>query len=86
MEEKNIEIVADMVHRIWGEWMDYMFGKCEARPDGSMTIPAEYVLRWKRQMQARYYDLPEEEKKSDREVANKYIKLFHEMNYREIEI
>ena len=34
------------------------------------------ALRWRRQMRTKYEDLPEEEKKSDREEADKMIAIF----------
>ena len=38
-----------------------------------VTIPAEWVNHWKRQMTTFYKDLPEEEKESDRNEAEKMI-------------
>lgn len=36
-------------------------------------IPADKSLRWKRQMQTEYEDLPEDEKSSDLDIALLYM-------------
>ncbi len=79
------EWFAAFAHSRWSEWMKYLFSMCfEYRieptleePDGElvMVIPKQAFKRWKRQMQTEYKDLPEEEKKSDREEAAKIIQL-----------
>lgn len=46
-----------------------LFSKCIEHDDGSLTIPAEYVQRWRRQIATVYVDLPESEKASDRKEA-----------------
>lgn len=79
------EWFAAFAHSRWSEWMKYLFSMCfEYRieptleePDGELVvvIPKQAFKRWKRQMQTEYKDLPEEEKKSDREEAAKIIQL-----------
>jgi hypothetical protein len=73
-----IEVLADYAHRAWGGWMVYLFSKCTQNEDGSMTIPAWAVDRWKRQMAASYDNLPEEEKFSDRKEAGRIIAILKE--------
>jgi len=80
-EEKNrmnntIELLANIQHQIWSHWMKYQFLVCQENPDGSVTIPAEKVERWKRQKNTDYLALSEAEKVSDREQAEKIIKAF----------
>jgi hypothetical protein len=53
--------------------MQYLFSVCQQNDDGSVTIPAEKVVRWKLQMNADYYDLPEQMKESDRHQADKVL-------------
>lgn len=67
------EVVADVQHQIWSHWMNYLFSVSNQNNDGSYTIPSEKVLRWKRQIQSVYSDLSEDEKKSDREQADKVL-------------
>ncbi|MCP3966699.1 MAG: hypothetical protein GY718_10165 [Lentisphaerae bacterium] len=55
--------------------MAYLFEKSVANEDGTMTIPQWAVERWTRQMNTKYVDLPEEEKESDRQEAEKIIAI-----------
>lgn len=67
------ERLAKFAHIQWSGWMDYLFSKCTINEDGTATIPAWAVMRWKRQINTRYEDLPEEEKWSDRREAQGMI-------------
>lgn len=69
------EQLAAMQHEIWTHWMRYQFSCCIENADGSLTIPAEYVERWRRQMETAYSQLPESERESDREQADKILKI-----------
>ena len=69
------EELANYAHEAWSGWMRYMFGKSIENIDGSVTIPADSVRRWKRQCATKYEDLPEEEKESDRDEADKMTKI-----------
>ncbi len=64
-----IEHLADIQHDIWAHWMDYLFSVCTDNPDGSVSIPADAVKHWQRQIKTKYVDLSEKEKDSDREQA-----------------
>lgn len=67
-----IERLANLAHEVWAHWMRYLFSVSIQNDDGSVTIPAEKVDHWKRQMGTNYYDLSEGEQASDIEQANKY--------------
>ena len=70
-EEELIEALADKEHASWARWMDYLFSKCKRERDGSMTIPADYVRHWEREVSTPYAALSEAAKQSDRnEVAH----------------
>jgi len=71
------ELLSDYAHEAWCGWMKYMFSKAEINEDGTWTMPKWAVERWQRQMNTKYNDLPEEEKKSDREEADKMLSIFH---------
>jgi hypothetical protein len=58
--------------------MEYMFTKAPLNADGTWTMPAWAVERWQRQMKTAYADLPESEKKSDRDEADKMLKVVDE--------
>lgn len=67
------EMLADLAHEQWSGWMRHMFGKGVFNKDGTWTMPARAVERWRRQMGTLYCDLPEEEKESDRREADKML-------------
>lgn len=67
------EAVADIQHAIWAHWMRYQFSVCQQNDDGSLTIPAEKVERWQRQIDTDYAGLSEREKDSDRDQADKVL-------------
>lgn len=67
------ERLADVQHAIWAHWMRYQFSVCQPNGDGSVTIPADKVERWSRQMKTIYADLTEKERESDRDQADKII-------------
>ena len=59
----------------WGGWMRYMFNKGTHNADGTWTMPADLVERWARQMKTPYAELPESEKSSDRDEADKMLAI-----------
>ena len=71
------EELADYAHNAWANWMEYMFSKCEDVEYG-VHVPAMFYDRWTRQKNTKYADLPETEKKSDRDEADKIIKIVME--------
>lgn len=75
------EKLSAYAHSSWASWMQYMFSKGLLQPDGSIVIPAEYVQRWTRQMNTLYHDLPESEKLSDRDEADKIMKIVIETKW-----
>ena len=69
------EQLAAVAHEQWAGWMKYLFEKSKDGDDGCVEIPAEFVARWKRQMNTPYDDLPESEKESDRAEAEKVLRV-----------
>jgi len=69
------EALANYAHKAWSGWMRYLFEKSAENDDGTVTIPRRAVERWQRQMNTAYADLPESEKKSDRDEARKIIEV-----------
>ena len=67
------EPLADVSHDIWSHWMRWMFTTGAFNDDGTWTMPAALVERWKRQMETSYTELTEREKDSDREQADKIL-------------
>lgn len=68
---------AALQHEIWSHWMKYLFEVSIEHEDGSITIPAGKVARWKRQIDTDYDELSPEEQESDIEQAIKIIRLFN---------
>lgn len=69
------ERLSDNAHQSWSGWMSYLFSRSTFNADGTVTIPADLVARWQRQIQTSYVDLPELEKISDRDEADAILKI-----------
>lgn len=74
------EKVAELCHKQWSGWMQYLFSKCEQTHTDqnglAIFIPLWAVERWKRQMKTEYSCLASDEKEIDKKEADKFIKLF----------
>lgn len=70
--------LAAIQHAIWSHWMRYMFSCGTFNADGSWTMPAGKVERWKRQMETEFADLTEKEQVSDYDQADKVLKVVWE--------
>lgn len=68
-----IEELADIEHRRWSHWQQYMHDQCIKQDDGSLVIPPHLVSQWRRQIATPYDQLTEGEKESDREQVRMYI-------------
>lgn len=71
------EVLAEYAHNAWSGWMEYLFSLSEKTKEGSVVIPKEKVERWKKQIYTLYKDLPEPEKESDREQAQKILDILN---------
>ncbi|MFE4693971.1 hypothetical protein ACFRH6_28490 [Streptomyces sp. NPDC056749] len=71
--EEVMEELAGIEHERWAHWQRYLHSRCSRQSDGSLTIPAELVLRWESQMDTPYDELSETEKESDREQVRRYL-------------
>jgi len=69
------EKLASLQHDIWTHWMHYLFSCCNKTNNGHYWIPKDKVTHWKRQMSFKYDNLTEREKESDRDQADKILKL-----------
>lgn len=75
--EQLTEKLAEYAHKAWSGWMRYMFRFCIENTDGTVTMDAEKVARWKRQMNTEYADLSESEKASDRKEAAEILAIIN---------
>lgn len=79
--EATREELAEYAHAAWSGWIDYFFSKCtpgldgDDAMDGSLIIQPWAVERWRRQAATPYADLPEEEKESDRQEADRMLAI-----------
>lgn len=77
MTDKLREELAALCHEQWSGWMEYLFFKCEPvtpmRESGPVIIPVSLVDRWNRQRRTTYADLSNEEKESDRKLADRFL-------------
>ena len=72
------ERLAENAHISWAGWTQYVFNTCTENPDGSLTIPADKVNRWKRQIETPYNKLSYTEQESDRTEADIILDIFNE--------
>jgi len=73
--KKLMEQMAAIEHGRWSDWQRYVHSLSTRNPDGSLTIPAEHVHRWERQIATPYSQLSETEKQSDRDQVARYWNL-----------
>jgi len=72
--EETREALARYSHdSAWSGWMKYQFTKAPLNPDGSWTMPAQFVERWQRQMNTAYDELSDSEKRSDLNEADEMM-------------
>jgi len=76
-EDILFEKMAACVHDIWTHWMLYLLSQSIDEANG-IKIPFTLVDRWHRQMATEYEDLPDHERRSDREHARKIFKVIEE--------
>jgi hypothetical protein len=75
--ENQREQLAALQHQIWSDWVRHMFKVSTANPDGTVTIPSQYVQQWQREINTDYGMLSEDEKDGDREQVDKITRLLN---------
>lgn len=70
-----VDRLAAIEHERWAHWQRYMHGKAHRASDGSITIPADLVQRWERQIELPYDQLSDVERESDREQVRRYLPI-----------
>jgi len=76
-QKELIEKLAAIEHQRWAHWQRYLHSQCLENDDGSLTIPADLVKKWNKQIDTDYFSLTESEKDSDREQVMKYLPLLN---------
>lgn len=78
------EELADYCHDAWSRWMRYMVSKGRLTTERQefdrtywtqMEVPSALISRWNRQMKMPYNELPESEKGTDRDEAEKILSI-----------
>jgi len=72
------DYVADLCHRQWIGWMNYLLSKGKLNEDGSWTMPKKILAQWTKQMGIPYHALPKPVQNVYKIEADKYIILFGE--------
>jgi len=76
MEEQLLpDKLADLCHQQWSGWMEYLFRFGTDNEDGTFTMDADKVERWKCQMATSFGDLSIMEQESDLYEAAKFQDL-----------
>ncbi|MCP4383056.1 MAG: hypothetical protein GY798_16810 [Hyphomicrobiales bacterium] len=73
--EDLTDTLAAIEHERWSHWQRYMHSKAIKQSNGSLTIPAELVERWERQIETPFRQLSDKEKDSDREQVQNYLSV-----------
>lgn len=71
--EKAIDQLAAIEHERWAHWQRHVHGQGVRSSDGGLTLPADAVARWDRQIRTSFDQLDEKEKDSDRDQVRRYL-------------
>lgn len=72
--ETEVEVVAAECHRQWSNWTTHLLSKLvDTGSTLTLRMPLDWVVRWRRQINAQYESLSEAEKESDRVEARKIL-------------
>jgi hypothetical protein len=69
------EKVAAKAHEIWATWMHFQNSLVRLEPRHGSSCDRSCIDRWERQAGMSYDELPEQEKLSDRVIAEEYLSL-----------
>lgn len=69
VKKEIIEILADVEHKRWSKWQEYLHGLCVKNDDGSITISKDRVDHWEKEIATPYCDLSEKLQEFDRDEA-----------------
>ena len=76
------ESLSEYAHEAWSGWMVYALSKMTLNEDGTATMPKWAVERWMRQANTKFSDLPESEKESDRDEADRMLSILNKSQNR----
>ena len=73
--EELREKLADLCHRKWSTWMEYLYSFVVLDKDYGAYLPGCCNLKWRSQMNTEYKNLLEKEKESDRKIADEILEI-----------
>jgi len=76
-----IEIMADVEHKRWSSWQEYLHSLSTKNKDGSLTISKQRVEYWEKLISTNYDDLSEKLKDKDRMEAETTIVTLKEKGF-----
>lgn len=76
-----VQAMAATEHERWSHWQQYLHDLATRNGDGSLTIPANLVERWERQMTTPYGELSEVEQASDVHEVERIVRTIIEAGY-----
>ena len=83
-KDNTREKLAELAHQIWSDWMKYLLSQTYAErgqfdvETKDRVIPSHLAERWNRQLTTRYKDLTQQEKASDRYIADRILNVLRE--------
>lgn len=75
------EQLAEIEHERWSDWQRHAHAQATVNEDGSLTLPAETVARWERQITTPYAELTPAEQDSDRAQVDRYWPLIWRLRH-----
>lgn len=80
------ELLADFEHQRWANWQEHLHSKCTLHKiTGDLTIPHNLVIKFRGRIHRKYNKLPEEEKTSDRDMAERLLAHLRYHGYKIVE-
>lgn len=80
--DELIEVLAEQAHESWRGWMKWLRSRSVYYMDsGMISFEAKHIYRWEQQEGAGYYDLPAEQRASDRKEALEIIQALERAGY-----
>lgn len=76
MTSRLREAIADVGHEQWSGWMRWLFQFGTQNENGTFTMTADKVARWRRQMETPFNRLSPTEQDTDRNEADKFLRVF----------
>lgn len=84
-DKKLLELLADLEHKRWSSWQEWVHSISTRNSDGSITISKSNVKSWDNLINTDYKHLSELSKESDRKEVRKTLEIIKQYFERRIE-